>query len=98
MIPPFNRPLGISTLLGIAFAALAYPASGAPTATAVEDSRALRATYNLNVDWKLFVGEAKGAEAVEFNDAAWKAVTLPHAWNEDEAFKKDIRDLSTGVA
>jgi hypothetical protein len=28
----------------------------------------------------------------------WQPVTLPHAWNEDEAFKKDIKDLSTGIA
>jgi hypothetical protein len=57
-----------------------------------------RTKYNFNSDWKVFVGEAKGAEAISFNEAAWKAVTLPYAWNEDEAFKKDIVDLSTGIA
>ena len=29
---------------------------------------------------------------------SWKEVTLPRAWNEDDAFRKDIKDLSTGVA
>lgn len=44
------------------------------------------------------MGDAKGAEESGFNDAAWKAVTLPYAWNEDDAFRKDIRDLATGIA
>jgi hypothetical protein len=57
-----------------------------------------RVSYNFNSDWKVFVGDAKGAETNAFDDAQWKAVTLPYAWNEDEAFKKDIRDLSTGIA
>ena len=34
----------------------------------------------------------------DFADLAWKHVTLPHAWNEDDAFRKDIHDLSTGIA
>ena len=57
-----------------------------------------RTRYNFNSSWKVFVGDAKGAEAMEFNDASWKAVTLPYAWNEDEAFRKGIRELSTGIA
>src|SRR5689334_10826058 len=59
---------------------------------------AQRAKYNFNPGWKLYVGDAPGAEAVTFNDASWKDITLPHAWNEDDAFKKDIADLSTGIA
>src|ERR1043165_3336360 len=57
-----------------------------------------RATYNFNSDWKLLVGDAAGAESVSFEDATWKAIALPHAWNEDDAFRKDIKDLSTGIA
>ena len=57
-----------------------------------------RAEYNFNSGWKLFVGDPAGAEAVGFDDSAWKDVTLPRAWNEDDAFRKDIKDLSTGVA
>jgi beta-galactosidase len=59
---------------------------------------AVRTKYNFNSSWKVFMGDPAGAEAVNFNDANWKPVTLPNAWNEDEAFKKDIRDLSTGIA
>lgn len=57
-----------------------------------------RTTYNFNSDWKLFVGEASGAEKSAFDDSGWKTITVPRAWNEDEAFKKDIKDLSTGIA
>ncbi len=44
------------------------------------------------------MGDPKGGEATAFDDASWKNVTLPYAWNEDEAFKKDIAGLSTGIA
>ena len=56
------------------------------------------AKYNFNTGWKLLVGDPAGAETPTFDDSAWKEVTLPRAWNEDDAFKKDIHDLSTGVA
>lgn len=59
---------------------------------------AQRAKYNFNSDWKVYVGDTTGAEAVAFNDASWKKVTLPYAWNEDDAFRKDIRELATGIA
>jgi len=61
-------------------------------------SFAQRTKYNFNSNWKVFVGDAKGAEAITFDDFSWKPVTLPYAWNEDDAFRKDIRDLTTGIA
>jgi beta-galactosidase len=57
-----------------------------------------RTKYNFNSDWKVFVGDPKGADVTAFSDVSWKNVTLPYAWNEDEAFKKDIADISTGIA
>lgn len=57
-----------------------------------------RTKYNFNSDWKLFVGDQKGAAAPQFDDSGWKAVTTPHAWNEDAAFRVSIHDLPTGVA
>jgi beta-galactosidase len=59
---------------------------------------AQRVKYNFNPGWKLFVGDVKEASAPGFDDASWKKVTLPYAWNEDDAFKKDITELSTGIA
>ncbi len=57
-----------------------------------------RAKFNFNSGWKLFVGDPAGAEASNFDDSSWKEVSTPHAWNEDDAFKKDISELSTGIA
>lgn len=57
-----------------------------------------RTKYSFNPSWKLFVGDAKGAEMPDFNDTDWKAVTLPHAWNEDAAFKVSIDQHPTGIA
>ena len=57
-----------------------------------------RARYNFNSDWRLFVGDPAGAERSDFDDSAWKTVTTPRPWNEDDAFRKDIKDLSTGIA
>src|ERR1043165_6722492 len=62
------------------------------------DFSSRRVKYNFNSDWKLFVGDASGADKADFADASWKTVTTPHSWNEDEAFRKDIKDLSTGIA
>lgn len=61
-------------------------------------ARAERAQYDFNPGWKLLVGDPGGASQPSFDDAAWKPVTLPRAWNEDDAFARDIVDHSTGVA
>jgi beta-galactosidase len=57
-----------------------------------------RTTFNFNPGWRVQVGDPDNAQAEDFDDSAWKPVTLPYAWNEDEAFKLDIHSLSTGVA
>ncbi|AHF15126.1 sugar-binding domain-containing protein [Niabella soli] len=79
-----NKRILTLIFLLIAFAGAAQPSS--------------RIKYNFNSGWKLHVGDVSGAEAPAFDDKDWKPLTLPQAWNEDEAFKKDIKDLSTGIA
>ncbi len=56
-----------------------------------------RAKYNFNSGWLLFVGDSSGVEQQKFNDASWKKITLPHAFNEDDAFKVSIDKLTTGI-
>ncbi|WPO78465.1 glycoside hydrolase family 2 protein [Flavobacterium sp. KACC 22761] len=56
-----------------------------------------REKYNFNSDWKLKTGDSKNAESLGFNDNSWKKVTLPHAYNQEEAFEKDIEHLTTGI-
>jgi hypothetical protein len=47
--------------------------------------------YNFNTDWKVFVGNAKGGDAVSFSDASWKKVTLPYAWLDDGVARDDVK-------
>ncbi|ATY33298.1 glycoside hydrolase family 2 protein [Sphingomonas psychrotolerans] len=80
-------------------AALAVP-GGASPAIAHDASTAVaspRTTWNLNPGWRMAVGEQAGAEQNDYDDRAWRAVTLPHAFNEKEAFARDIKKLSTGI-
>ncbi|MBR3485054.1 MAG: beta galactosidase jelly roll domain-containing protein, partial [Bacteroidales bacterium] len=56
-----------------------------------------REKYNFNSDWLLKVGDFPAAKAPGFNDRGWQKVTLPHAFNEDEAFKVDIHVLTDTV-
>jgi hypothetical protein len=58
----------------------------------------MRIKYNFNPGWKVFVGDRTGIEAMDWDDSDWKNVTLPYSWNEDEAYKFDIHNLSTGIA
>jgi len=60
-------------------------------------SAAQRIDRPFNDGWRMATGEIAGAEKPEFDDTAWKPVTLPRAWNEDEAFKVDIHDLKGAV-
>lgn len=55
-----------------------------------------RKKYNFNSDWKLKVGDVQ-AESPKFADGDWEQVTLPHAFNEDEAFKVNIKDLTDTI-
>ena len=56
-----------------------------------------RKKYNFNSEWKLQVGDFQKAKDAKFDDSKWKQVTLPHAFNEDEAFKLSIEQLTDTV-
>ncbi len=75
-----------------------YFGVGMQEAVQPDKPSAKRIKYNFNAGWKVIVGDPNGAESVDFDDSGFKEVTLPYAWNEDEAFKLDIHNLSTGIA
>ena len=56
-----------------------------------------RKKYNFNSEWLLYVGDKQDAEKNDFNDKRWKQVTLPRAFNEDEAFRLSIEQLTDTV-
>lgn len=78
---------------GLAFALLAALLALGISAQAQERSK-----YNFNPGWKVIAQDVAGAEAPGFDDHAWKTVSTPYAWNEDDAFRKSIHDLPTGIA
>ncbi len=57
-----------------------------------------RERYNFNPQWKLALGDIKGAEKPGFDDRDWETISLPHATNEDEAFKVGIKQMTDTVA
>ena len=56
-----------------------------------------RERINFNVDWRLCIGDYPEASKPEFDDTRWQEVTLPYAFNGDEAFRKDIVDLTDTI-
>ena len=56
-----------------------------------------RTRYNFNPGWLLYVGDSIGTEQERFDDSSWKKITLPHAFNENDAFKVAIDKLTTGI-
>lgn len=56
-----------------------------------------RKKYNFNSEWKLRIRDFPKAKDTKFDDSKWKQVTLPHAFNEDEAFKLSIEQLTDTV-
>ena len=77
----------LRTTLFIIFLAASYMAS-----EAVE-----RRKINFNADWRLCVGDYPEAVQADFDDSRWQQVTLPYAFNGDEAFRKDIVDLTDTI-
>ncbi|WP_297329013.1 sugar-binding domain-containing protein [uncultured Bacteroides sp.] len=57
-----------------------------------------REKYNFNPGWLLHVGDIRGAEKANFSDSDWKQISLPRAFNEDEAFKVAIKEMTDSVA
>jgi len=66
-------------------------------ALALDAGAVERKKLNFNADWLLCVGDMPEASKASFNDSQWKQVTLPYAFNGDEAFRKDIVDLTDTI-
>ena len=56
-----------------------------------------RQKLSFNAGWRMLVGDVAEASQVDYNDAGWQRVTLPYAFNGDEAFRKDIVDLTDTI-
>ncbi len=54
--------------------------------------------YNFNSGWLVKVGADKSSFSTKCDDTAWEQVTLPHSYNQHEAFAKKIDDLTDTTA
>lgn len=52
---------------------------------------------SFNGNWLLAIGDMDGAQSASFDDQGWEQVTLPHAWNEQEAFRIACAQLSDTI-
>lgn len=59
--------------------------------------QSVRGKYNFNSEWLLNIGDNADAKEIKFDDSNWKRVTLPRPFNEDEAFKLSIEQLTDTV-
>jgi beta-galactosidase len=73
--------------LCVVFSAVAF---GAPAPGSSRQSR-------FNDGWRFFKGEAQGAEQPGFDDAAWRALDLPHDWAIEGPFDRKIDPHSGGL-
>lgn len=56
-----------------------------------------RDKYNFNSNWLLWVGDDSSAKEFKYDDSRWKKVTLPRPFNEDEAFRLSIEQLTDTI-
>ena len=56
-----------------------------------------RQKLNFNAEWRLQVGDFPEAAKMDFDDSQWRQVTLPYAFNGNEAFRKDIVELTDTI-
>jgi len=59
---------------------------------AAKSQTAARQHTNFDAGWKFFKGACEGAQAVSFDDKAWRALDLPHDWSIEGPY--DQRDPS----
>ena len=65
--------------------------------TGVKVSATDRSKQNFNSGWLLHVGDLEDAWKADYDDGNWEKVTVPHAFNECEAFSKAIHELTDTV-
>jgi len=53
--------------------------------------------YNFNASWRLALGDLPEGSLTGVNDASWKEVNLPYAYNQSEAFSRGCSELSDTI-
>jgi beta-galactosidase len=61
-----------------------------------QENPAPRTRESFDFGWKFRRGEAQGAQAIEFDDAAWRDVDLPHDWSIEGPFDQNAPSSGPG--
>jgi len=77
---PSNTPGAVPTPV----AASTNTAAAAPAATAAPGPA--RTTLSFDPGWQFLKDDAQGAEAPDFNDSSWRAISVPHDWSIEGPF------------
>ncbi len=100
--PPRRSSFSLNWLLPLL--GLAVLTARGATSAAYQPPASPRATYNFNPGWKFMRQDVPGAEAVNFDDAQWTNVSLPHTWNDVDTYRAlishpagDIGDPYRGI-
>lgn len=56
-----------------------------------------RVKRNFNSDWLLHIGDEGTEMLINYDDSNWQHVTLPYAFNGNEAFARDIVELTDTI-
>ena len=70
-----------------AIVALADAPTNAPASTPA--SVPARSTISFDPGWQFLKDEAKGAEAPDFDDSSWRAISVPHDWSIEGPFDEN---------
>jgi beta-galactosidase len=52
------------------------------------DALAPRVRESFDFDWKFYRGDATGAQTLDFSDAGWRQIDLPHDWSIEGPFSE----------
>lgn len=53
-----------------------------------EENTTVRMRSKVDLNWRFHLGEAEGAEAVDFDDSSWRLLNLPHDWTIEGEYDK----------
>ena len=73
---------GIAAVLSLVLAASG--AAVVPATASAAPPAQVRQQADLNGTWRFIRSDVGGAQARNFNDASWSAVTVPHTWNAQD--------------
>ncbi|MBS1933094.1 MAG: beta galactosidase jelly roll domain-containing protein, partial [Bacteroidetes bacterium] len=57
-----------------------------------------RKTEDFDIGWKFYLGDAPGAQEINFADAKWRDLTLPHDWSIEGKFDEHSPVTTSGGA